>query len=128
MALTLETGLRNDLGDAIDTSVNIGAGTATLKIEDVSDVAKASFNLQNPAFDAAGTGGVGIIQLLGTPLQDTSAVSGTAVQFSIFDRDAAKQLEGTVGTTGGFDIQISSTSIGTGDTVELTSFTITVPA
>ena len=124
MALTLETVLRNDLADQIDDSINTGSGTATLEFETSGDVEVATINLQNPAFGAASTG---VITLQGTPLQDTNATGGTVAQFSIYDRDAAKQLEGTVSTSGA-DINISSTTVGAGDTVELTSFTITVPA
>src|SRR5210317_1809289 len=126
MALTLETGLRNALADAIDTAVNVGAGTSTLVIETSADGALATFNLQDPAFDAAGTGGIGVIQLQGTTLSDTNANAGTAAQFSIYDGNALKQLEGTVNTAGA-DINISSVAIGAGDTVNLTSFSITVP-
>lgn len=132
MALTLTTALRNDLADQIDDSVNAGTGgAAQLHITTAANATDlATFTLQNPAFDAAGTGGAGVIQLQGTPLSDTNATAGTAAEFVINDRAAAPedQLSGTVGTTGGFDIQISSTSIGAGDTVQLTSFSITVPA
>ena len=125
MALTLETTMRNAIADAIDANVNGGTGTAQLKIETVADAGLATFNLQDPAFGNAATG---TITLQGTPLTDSTASAGTAAQFSIYNKSAVKQLEGTVGTTGGFDIQISSTTIGAGDTVQLTSFTITCPA
>ena len=124
MALTLETVLRNALADQIDVQVNGGTGTAQLKIENNADAGLATFNLQDPPFGAAATG---TITLAGTPLQDTNANAGTAAQFSIFNKSAVKQLEGTCGT-GADDIVISSTNIGLGDTVELTSFSITVPA
>ncbi len=124
MALILETVLRNDLADQVDTSINTGAGTATLLFETSGDVEVATINLQNPAFGVASTG---TITMSGQPLSDTNATGGTTAQFSIYDRDAAKQLEGTVSTSGA-DINISSTSVGAGDTVELTTFTITMPA
>lgn len=123
MALVLETVIRNAMADAIDTSVNVGTPASTLVIETSADAALATFTLQDPAFGAAATG---VITLQGTPLQDTNANAGTAAQFSIFDGNALKQLEGTVATAGG-DINISSLNIGAGDTVELTSFSITVP-
>jgi hypothetical protein len=124
MALTLETGLRDDLANQIDASVNTGAGTATLVFETAADAEVATILLQNPAFGAAVTG---VITLQGTPLEDTSATAGTVAQFSIFDRDVAKQLEGVVLVAGG-DINMTSLVVGAGDTVELTSFSITVPA
>lgn len=124
MALTLETGLRDDLANQIDDSVNTGGGTATLVFETAADAAVATIDLQNPAFGAAATG---VITLQGTPLEDSSAVGGTVAQFSIFDRAVAKQLEGVVLVAGG-DINMTSLVVGVGDTVELTSFSITVPA
>ena len=124
MALTLETVLRNILADAIDTELNTGAGTSNMKLETSGDVEVATINFQNPAFGAAA---VGVITLAGVPLSDTSATGGTVAQFSLFDRDGTKQLEGVVAVTGQ-DLDLSSLSVGVGDTVELTSFTITVPA
>lgn len=124
MALTLETSVRNAMADAIDATVNTGAGTATFKFETAVDAEVAAVNLQNPAFNTASTG---TITLQGTPLQDTTAAGGTIEHFSIYDRNAAKVLEGTVQTTGG-DVTISSLTVGVNDTVELTSFSINVPA
>ena len=124
MALTLETGLRNTLADAIDTHINTGGGTAQLKFETSGDVEVATIDLQNPAFGAAATG---VITLAGTPLSDSSATGGTVAQFSIYDRGATKVLEGTVSTSGA-DINITSVSVAATEVVQLTSFTITVPA
>lgn len=127
MALVLETPLRDDLANAIDDAFNAGtSGFAELKFETSGDAEVATIIMQNPAFGAASTGA---ITMAGQPLQDTSATGGTVAQFSIFDRAGTplKQLEGTVATSGG-DINISSLSIGGGDTVELVTFTITVPA
>lgn len=124
MALTLETVLRDDLANQIDDSVNVGAGTANLIFETSADAEVATIPLQNPAFGAAATG---VITLAGTPIEDTSATAGTIAQFSIYDRDAVKQLEGVVLVSGG-DINITSLVIAGGDTIELTSFSITVPA
>lgn len=123
MALILEVVLRNVLADAIDAEVNTGVGTAELRFETSADAEVATIPLQNPAFGAAAAG---TITLAGTPIQDTTATGGTVAQFSIYDRDATKQLEGTVATSGG-DINMSSLVVGANDTVELTSFSITVP-
>jgi len=124
MALTLETVLRNVLADAIDTELNTGAGTSNMKLETSGDVEVATINFQNPAFGAAATG---VITLSGVPLQDASATGGVVAQFSLFDRDGTKQLEGVVAVSGQ-DLDLSSLTVGATDTVELTSFTITVPA
>ena len=122
--MILETALRNVLGDAIDTEINTGAGTSTLKFETGGDVEVATIDLQNPAFGAAAAG---VITLLGVTLSDTSATGGTTAQASVFDRDVSKQFELTVGTSG-TEIIISSTVVGATDQVDLTSLTVTVPA
>lgn len=122
--MILETALRNILADAIDNEINTGAGTATFVFETSGDVEVATIDLQNPAFGAAAAG---VITLQGVPLSDTSATGGTTVQASVFDRDASKQFELTVGTSG-TEIIISSTVIGATDQVDLTALTITVPA
>jgi len=122
--MILETALRNVLADAIDNEINTGAGVADLQFETSGDVEVATIALQNPAFGAAAAG---VITLLGVPLSDLSATGGTTVQASVFDRDATKQFEMTVGTSG-TEIIISSTVIGATDQVDLTALTITVPA
>ena len=124
MALTLETSARNALADALDALINTGGGTAELRFETSGDAEVATIALQNPAFGAASTG---TITLQGTPLQDSSATGGTVAQFSVYDRGAAKVLEGTVATSGA-DINITSTAIAATEVVQLTSLTITVPA
>lgn len=124
MALTLETALRNALADAVDTLINTGAGTANLKFETSGDTEVATIDFQNPAFGAAATG---VITLAGVPLSDASATGGTVAQFSIYDRNGGKVLEGVVLTSGG-DINLSSLVVGATDTVELTALTITMPA
>lgn len=122
--MILETVLQNVLADAIDNEINTGVGTAELRFETSGDVEVATISLQNPAF---GPAAAGVITLQGVPLSDLSATGGTTAQASIYDRDATKQLEMTVGTSG-TEIIISSTVIGATDQVDLTALTITVPA
>jgi len=124
MALTLETNARDACSNAIDDLVNTGGGTSQLKFETSGDVEVATIDLQSTAFGASNTG---VITLAGVPLSDTSATGGTVAQFSIYNRASTKVLEGNVSTSGA-SINISSLSIGAGDTVTLTSFTITTPA
>ncbi len=126
MTLILETTLRDDLANQIDDSIN--AGTAPeLVFETSGDVEVATIILATP--DAFGAASTGTITMTGQPISDASATGGTTVQFSIYINVAqsGKILEGTVATSGA-DINISSTVIGATDTVELTTFTITVPA
>lgn len=122
--MILETAMRDALANAFDTEINTGAGTATLQFETTGDVEVATFNLQNPAFGAAAAG---VITLQGVPLQDASATGGVVAQASFYDRDATKQAELTVGTSG-TEITITSTTIAATEPVDLTGLTITMPA
>lgn len=126
MGLTLETLLRDDLANQIDDTIN--AGTAPeLVFETGGDVEVATIIL-DPT-NAFGVAATGVITMTGQPRSDTNATGGTTAQFSIYQNvsQTNKVLEGTVATSGA-DINISSTVIGATDTVELTTFTITVPA
>jgi hypothetical protein len=126
MALTLgnpsgsypiPTAGRNAIADGFDSAVNTGGGTAVLRLRN-STTTLVSFNLQNPAFGAASTG---TITLAGTTLTNTaSAGTATAVDnYEILDRGSAQIWAGAV--TG-------SDTITSGQTVNLTSFSITFPA
>lgn len=122
MALTLETTMRNAIADAVDTLVGT---SATLEFQTAASAEVATLTLGNPAFGAAATG---VITLSGTPLSDTSATAGTMSKFVIKSGGTTIQLTGTVNTTGG-DINFpGGLTVGSGDTVTLTSFTITCPA
>ena len=126
MTLVLEVGLQNALADELDNHIN--AGTAPeLVFETGGDVEVATIILN--ATNAFGAAAAGVITMTGQPLSDTNATGGTTAQFSIYQNvgQTNKELEGTVATSGA-DINISSTVIGATDTVELTTFTLTVPA
>jgi len=126
MTLVLEVALQNAMADAIGTYVD--AGTAPeLVFETSGDVDVATIILDTT--NAFGSAAAGVITMTGQPLQDTNATGGETVQFSIYQNvgQTNKCLEGTVSTSGA-DINISSTTVGATDTVELTTFTITVPA
>jgi hypothetical protein len=127
MALVLESGLQDAMATAIRDYID--AGTAPeLVFETGADGIVATIVLN--ATNAFSVPTAGVITMTGQPLSDTNAVGGTTSQFSIYQnvaQGAAKCLEGTVATSAA-DINISSTVVGATDTVELTTFTITVPA
>lgn len=124
MALTLEDAVRNACGDAIDAQI----GTAGyLEFQTGAQVEVATITFGNPAF---GSAAAGVITMSGQPLQDTNATgNGGAIDaFQIFASGAVLKITGTVtATSGGGDIEMSSTTVAATDTVELT-FSITVPA
>ena len=126
MALVLEMPTRTALADAIDASVNAGT-TETggkLVIEQTDD---AEVSLHRFAATAFGPAASGVISASVLPIDDTSAAGGTAAQYSIYDRDNTKLLEGVVSVSGD-DLDLSSLSVGVGDTVSLTAFAITQEA
>jgi hypothetical protein len=124
MTLIVTTALRDVIANALDDDINTSP-PGTLEFETAADAEVATITFQNPAFGAAATG---VLTMAGQPLTDASATgSGTPVaQFSIYDGVPLKILEGTVQTSGG-DINITSLTIAATESVELTTFTITVP-
>lgn len=122
MALTLETAMRDAISNAVDTEVGT---TATLEFQTSVDVEVATLTLGNPAFGASSTGA---IALSGTPLSDTTATGGVMAKFRIKSAGTTNKIAGVVGTSGQ-DINFAGgLTVGAGDTVTLTSFTITCPA
>lgn len=125
MALTHVTAVRNTLADAIDDAVNAGAGAGTLEFQTSGDAEVATLTFSDPAFGAASSGTI----TAGTITDDTNATGGTVSKFRIFDSNSTEVLSGTVTATGGGgDIELSSVSVGAGDTVSLTSLTYTASA
>lgn len=126
MTLILETVLRDDLANEIAASIDVGVTQpgGKLVIETVADAEISLHRFEAAAFGAASTG---VITMASPPKDDTSATAGTAAQFSIYDREDQKQLEGEVAVSGK-DLDLSSLVVGGGDTVSLTAFSITVPA
>ena len=62
---------------------------------------------------------------------DTSATGNASAvdKFIVKDQDGTEVFRGSVGaTSSGEDMELTSTTIGAGDTVSITSFTVTVPA
>ena len=128
MAITLETSARNAACDAVVDLIDAGAGAGTLEITSAdssvagtSEVATCTFS--DPAFGAASSGTATASAIT----DDTSATGGTASHFTIFDSNSAAVMRGTVAASGA-DLNLSSVSIGAGDTVSITSFTVTMPA
>lgn len=128
MALTLPTATRNAMADAAVDLLDAGSGAGTLEIKSgASTVAGtnevATLTFSDPAFGAASSGTATASAIT----DDSSATGGTASHCTLFDSDSDAVVQGTVGTSGA-DINLSSVSIGAGDTVSITSLTLTQPA
>lgn len=121
MAVTHETTYRNGIADYIVDLLDGG----TIVINTSGDVEVATLTFGTPAFGAA-SGGVATANAI---TSDTSATGGTAAKCVLKTSGAAAVVNGTVtATSGGGDIELSSVTIGAGDTVSISSLTYTAPA
>jgi hypothetical protein len=131
MAIKLSTTVRNAKLDAIETAIGASAvmkirtGTVPTNIGDVdSGTVLATITLPADWMNAASSGQ----KTLNGTWSDTSAdATGTAGHFRIYASDGTTQhMQGTVTATGGGgDLTLNNTSITSGGTVTITSFTWT---
>jgi hypothetical protein len=121
MSLILATPMQNAIAAAV--TAQIGA-TGTLEFQTGVSAVVATLTLSNPAFGAPASG---VITMAGAPKSATSGPGGVMSQFLI-KASSTTQITGTVGVSAS-DINFAGgVTVGAGDTVELTSFTITCPA
>lgn len=121
MTLVLETVARNAACNAVVDLLDGG----TIEFQTAGSVEVATLTLGTPAFGAAAVG----VATANAITSDTSATGGTITK-AVF-KNAATAVQFTVSVTatgGGGDIELSSTTIGAGDTVSLSSYTHTQPA
>lgn len=135
MATRLSDEVRTLADDAIVDSLDAGAGAGTLKIytgtqpADADDAASgtllATITYSDPAFGASSNG---VATADTTPaLSAVAGASGTAGWFRRADSNDTNRIDGSVGEGSG-DLSLDNTDIASGQTVTVTSDTITVPA
>lgn len=133
MALQFSTTARNALLDALESDtgtaavlkIRTGAAPANCGTAD-SGTVLATMTLPSD-WMAAASGGT---KALSGTWQDASAdATGTAAHFRLYKSDGTTcQMQGTVTATGGGgDLTLDNTSIASGQTVTITSFTLTAP-
>lgn len=131
MALGFDNTTRTAWLQVIIDDIDAGAGAGIINIYSgtrpatggPSGTLLAQLTCSNPS-SASNTGGV---LTLDTIASDTNAnATGTASWFRVTDSTGAFVLDGDVGTSGS-DLNLNDTAITTGDTVSITSFTITAP-
>jgi hypothetical protein len=98
------------------------AAGAAIVVRNATNAEVCSFVLGASPFGGATTGGV---STLGSSPSDTSPAGGAPNNFVMQDSASASFGAGSAGTGG--DLVIAAT-IATSDTVQLTAFTVTVPA
>lgn len=128
MAVTLTTGARNASCNAIVDLIDVGTTDANgdLVIRTAANAELATLAFSNPAFGDAVVG----VATANAITDDASATGGgVAANFITQNRDNAEVFAGSVGATAsGEDLELSSTTINSGDTVSISSFTATMPA
>jgi hypothetical protein len=122
-AVTHPTTVRNTLADTVVDLLDAGTGAGTLEIQTSGDVEVATLTFSDPAFGAASSG----TATANSITDDADATGGTAAKFIAQDSDSTLCFSGSVGTSGE-DINLSSVSIGAGDTVSISSLTYSAPA
>lgn len=128
MALVHVTAVRNALADEVVDRIDLGTTNAQgkVRIQTAADATLVDIDLANPAFGAAASG---TATALGVPHEGTATATGTAAKFRVLDRDDGEIFQGTVtATSGGGDMELSSTSITTNDVVRINSFTYSASA
>lgn len=126
MAIILTTTTKNTIVDAVVDSIDLGTTDANgdLVLMTGADAEVATLALSNPSFGAAAAG----VASADAISDDTDATGGTVALFKFQNRDNVEVLRGTVTATGGGgDLTLSSVTVGAGDTVSISSFTVTAP-
>ncbi|MEV8636520.1 hypothetical protein AB0395_33220 [Streptosporangium sp. NPDC051023] len=136
MPLRLSGAARNAAASAIAALADAGSGPGVVEIRTGSQPASpadaatgtllVTVPLADPAFGAVANG---TAALAGTPLTATATGSGTAGWCRIKDSAGSAVMDGSVSATGGGgDLELATTSIATGLTVEITAGSMTMPA
>ena len=131
MAIQYSTAVRNAELDALETAIGVsavlkirtGAPPATVATAD-SGTVLATMTLPSDWLAAASSGA----KAKSGTWQDTSAdATGTAAHFRIYASDGTTaHIQGTVTATGGGgDLTLDNTSIASGQSVTISSFTLT---
>jgi hypothetical protein len=136
MATRLATATRNSACDAVADLVDGGPAGGTIKIytgsqpatanDAASGTLLATITLADPGYGAASSG---VVTLLGVPLSVAAVASGTAGWARFADSAGATVFDGSVTATGGGgQVELATTTISSGGTVQITSGSITMPA
>lgn len=121
MAVTHSAATRNAIADAVLAEIDIDVGAGTLEFQTSGAVEAATCTLSDPAGTVTGA-----VLTFSAITDDTNATGGTVDRFVIKSNGGGERVLGSVATSGG-DINLSSLTIGAGDTVSVSSLTYTAP-
>ena len=121
------TSVRNGIADYVVDLIDAGSGAGKLKFY-VSNggTLLATLTFSDPAFGASAAGAATAASITA----NTNTGAGTVAWFEVEDSDGNVVFEGDVSSddAGTGSIQLSSTALGTGDTVSVSSLTYTAPS
>lgn len=133
MAVTYSTSVKNNrmqqVADAIaglTYAASTGSATAGTLVIGTSALSGATgvlatINLNSTPGSVSG----GVLTLSGTPLSATASATGTAAKAELRNNAGTVVVSGLTVSTSGADINLNSTAISTGQTVTVSSGTIT---
>lgn len=136
MAIDLSTAAQNAIVNAITALMDADVGAASIQLRTgaspgannaATGTLLATLAFNDPSFAAAV---LGVATMDNTPVLSTTGVAaGTAGYFRITDNSGDVIMDGTITVTGGGgDLEMNTTTISVGLTVEITAGTITEPA
>ncbi len=124
---TLATATRNQMVQQIQIDVDAGSTAGYIKFVDASATEIATCPCGDPSAGAAASG-----VLTFNPITDDSSATGGTIDgtsgVEIYDGDDTLVVTCSIATTSSQDFEISSLTIGAGDTVGVASLTFTMPA
>lgn len=127
MAVTHTTAVRTSIADHVVDKLDAAGSPSngTLQMQTAGSVEVATLTFAVPAFGAAANG----TATANAITSDTSADGGTVTKAILRDGAGTTIYSCSVTATGGGgDIEISSTAVGAGDTVSMSSLTYSAPA
>ena len=126
MAVNYAQALQTTRMNAVVTAIDAHASPATLEIGTAAMAATlVTITLGDPSFTVGGTIPNVAMTMAGVPKSGTASGTGTAAAARIKEGGGGIIVSGLTVGTSGMDINLNSTSITTGQTVTVSSGTIT---
>ena len=118
------TAIETTLGTAAKVSLRTGAQPATPATAD-----SGSLLIQYTLASDWASQSAGVLTFTSTPISGTASGTGTVGHYRVYDNAGTTcMMQGTVTATGGGgDMTIDNVSIASGQTVQITGWTITAP-
>lgn len=125
MAVTYSTTAKNNRLQAVIDLLDAGGGPAVLVIGTSALSGGTGVLATIPLADPCATKSGGVLTLAGMPKSATASGTGTAAKAELRDSDGTVVVSGLTVDTSAADIIINAVEISSGQTVQITSGTIT---